>query len=251
MTPTPDPIQPHHRVAALGMTGTGKSEILLAGFAETPGQRILIDYNDAYVLGPDALTDELGWQEIEDPDRIDWTVRTIRAVPPHVGRSAAAREWMDNLYAAIWARSELWQQLGPLDIVLDEAVGPTSANYAPPHLELVITQGRKRDLRHAAAWQDPVGVYPQLLSQSEHAFVFLCGMRPDYLDIIGRRFGWTGAEVGRALQALADEHGTDAGGEFRCHAYLRHRLGRQEVHAFPPLPPEVIAHTRRHVINDT
>lgn len=249
----PEPvIRDNDRVAALGMTGTGKSEKLLAGFAQTRGQRLLIDYNDAYSLGPDAINDPLGCIEVEDARQIDWTVRTIRAVPPHVGRSPAAREWMDRLYAAIWARAQAHEAYGPLDVLLDESVGPTSANYAPPHLELVITQGRKKRVRHAAAWQDPVDVYPQLLTQANHCYVFLCGMRPDYLDRIGRRFGWTGTEVGVALQELADEHGyNDQQGAFRCHAYLQHELGRREVYARPPLPPEEIARTRRHVINDT
>jgi hypothetical protein len=250
--PTPDVIAPNDRLVALGMTGTGKSEILLAGFAQTPGQRLLIDYNDAYTLGPDALADELGCQEVDDPKRIDWSVRTTRIVPPYVGRNERARQWMDDLYAAIWERAQHHGELGPLDVLLDESVGPTSGNYAPPHLELVITQGRKKMIRHSSAQQDPVGAYPQLLSQAQHAFIFLCGMRPDYLDAIGRRVGWTGAEVGTALQELADEHGyLDNRGEFKCHAYLRHRMGRREVNAFPPLPAEVISHTRRHVINDT
>lgn len=248
----PDVIQPHHRLVALGMTGSGKSEIGLAGFASTPGQRILIDYNDAYTMGPDALADPLGCQETENPAAIDWGVRTIRFVPSAVGSSPRARAIMDDLYAAIWARSALWADLGPLDVWLDESVGPTSANYAPPNMELVVTQGRKRKIRHGAAMQDPVGVYPKLLSQAEHGFVFVCGMRPDYLDIIGRRFGWTGADVGAALEQLGERYGTENDrGEWVCHAYLRHRIGRREVFEFPPLPPEVIAHTRRHVINDT
>ena len=244
-----DLIQPHHRFVAVGMTGTGKSQVLLSIFAEDPGPRLLIDVNDAYYMGETALADPGGLQETDDPAAIDWTARTIRVVPPSAGK--AARPWFDDLYAAIWARSEYNEQLGGLLVVLDESVGPTDANYAPPMLELVITQGRKRRIRHGAAMQRPANVYPGLLAQSEHAFVFDVGSRRDDLDRIGERFGWNGAEVGDALRELADEYGYEDADGFHCHGYLRHRLGRREVHRFPPLPPEVIAHANAHVVNAT
>lgn len=240
-TVKPDPILPSHRAAFVGMTGTGKSQAALALLADEPGQRLLIDVNDHYELGPAALEDELGHQETSKVKEIDWNNRTIRVVPPRYGKASVP--WYNDLYAAIWAR-------GNMTVLLDECVGPTSENYAPEYLLIVATQGRKRHIRHLAAMQRPVGVAPVLLNQAEHAFVFDVGARRDDLDKIGERFGWNGADVGEALRELADDYGyVDSQGNFRNHGYLRHRLGRREVFAFPPLPPAVIKRTEQHFIN--
>lgn len=247
----PAKIMPWERVAAVGMTGTGKSEVLLALWAEDQGQRLLIDVQDAYYLGPAVLEDERGYQEVHgDPRAIDWRVRTIRYVPRRAG--AAARQEYDDLYAAIWNRAQHFRTLGHLTVLLDESYGPTTANYAPPHLMLALTQGRKKHLRHMAAMQRPAKVAPELLNQAEHAFIFDVGSRRDDLDAIGERLGWNGREVGAALRELADEFGySDRDGRFRVHAYLRHRLGQREVFTFPPLPPTVLQATHRHVVNAT
>lgn len=245
-----DPILEKHRVVAAGMTGTGKSQVLLCLFADDPGQRVLIDVNDAYELGPATLEDPYGWQETDDPREIDWRLRTIRIVPPLAGR--AAREWYDDVYAAIWDRSQRHEDLGPLTVLLDESVGPTSASYAPPHLLLAVTQGRKQRLRHMAAMQEVFNVEPLLLSQAEHGFFFDPGGRPDNHDRIGQRLGWSGRDVAEEFRLLAEQYGyEDDEGNYRCHAYLRHRLGRREVHAFPPLPAEALQRADRHVINAT
>lgn len=244
------PILPHERVMAVGMPGTGKSELLLALWAEEPGQRLLIDVQDAYYLGPDALNDELGVQEVlGDPAAIDWGVRTIRYVPRLAGK--AARDEFEDLYAAIWARAQRYEQLGQLTVLLDESYGPTEANYAPAYLTTALTQGRKKKLRHLAGNQRPAKVAPELFETADHLFVFLMGGRRDDLDRIGERLGWNGAEVGEALRELADTHGYMDGDRLRCHAYLRHRAGNLEVHSFPPLPPHVLERTRRHVVNAT
>lgn len=249
-TGTPDTIHPWERVVLLGMTGTGKSEAGLALLAEDPGQRLLIDVQDAYELGPATLADEAGYQEVYgDAREIDWSARTIRYVPRRAGR--AARAEYDDLYAAVWARGWHFQDLGPLTVLLDESYGPTDANYAPSHLLLVLTQGRKKHIRHLAAAQRPAKIAPELLTSSEHLFLFDVGARRDDLDSIGQRFGWNGAEVGEALRDMADEHGYMDGDRFRCHGYLRHRLGRREVFDFPPLPAEQIERTRRHFVNNT
>lgn len=246
----PAPILPWERVAVVGMPGTGKSELLLSLWADDPGQRLLIDVQDAYYLGPDALGDENGCQELHGtPNRIDWTARTIRYVPARAGR--AGRDEYEDLYAAIWDRAQRFEELGHLTVLLDESYGPTEANYAPSYLTTALTQGRKKHLRHLAGMQRPAKVAPELLETADHFFVFLMGSRRDDLDRIGERFGWNGAEVGEALRDLAEEHGYDDHGRFRCHGYLRHRAGQLEVHAYPPLPTSVIKRTHRHVVNAT
>lgn len=246
----PAPILTHERVAVVGMPGTGKSELLLSLWADDPGQRLLIDVQDAYELGPAALADEQGVQQLRgNPTRIDWGCRTIRYVPGRTGR--AGRDEFEDLYAAIWDRAQRYEQLGHLTVLLDESYGPTEANWSPSYLNLALTQGRKKHLRHLAGMQRPAKVAPEILETADHLFVFLMGSRRDDLDKIGERFGWNGSEVGDELRALADEYGYDDHGRFRCHGYLRHRAGQLEVHAFPPLPASTLKRTARHVINAT
>jgi hypothetical protein len=246
----PAPIHPWERVAAVGMTGTGKSELLLSLWADDPGQRLLVDVQDAYYLGPDAINDELGCQEVHgEPREIDWSNRTIRYVPRRAGR--AARQEFEDLYAAIWDRAQRFETMGHLTVLLDESYGPTEANWAPTYLTTALTQGRKKHLRHLAGMQRPAKIAPELLESADHVFVFLMGFRRDDFDRIGERFGWNGSEVGEELRKLADEYGYDDNGRFRCHAYLRHRAGQMEVHAYPPLPSSTLERTHRHVVNAT
>lgn len=247
---TPPEIQTHERVMCVGMPGTGKSELLLGLWADDPGQRVLIDVQDAYELGPAALEDELGVQEVHGhPERLDWNQRTIRYVPAKTGR--AGREEMEDLYAAIWARAQHYQELGHLTVLLDECYGPTEANWAPSYLTTALTQGRKKHLRHLGGTQRPAKVAPELFETADHLFVFLMGGRRDDLDRIGERFGWNGAEVGEALRDLSESYGYDDNGRFRCHGFLRHRAGNLEVLEYPPLPAETLERTRRHVVNAT
>lgn len=247
----PAAIQPWERVVAIGMPGTGKSELLLGMWAEDPGQRLLVDVQDAYYLGPDALADENGCLEVYgDPAAIDWGARTIRYVPARAGR--AARQEFEDLYAAIWHRAQAFEDLGHLTVLLDESYGPTEANWAPTYLTTALTQGRKKHLRHLAGMQRPANVAVELRETADHYFVFLMGARRDDLDAIGQRFGWNARDVQEELAGLADEFGyIGADGYFHCHAYLRHRMGQLEVHSYPPLPSDVLERTRRHVVNAT
>jgi len=94
-------------------------------------------------LGPDAIADENGCQEVHgNPKQIDWSNRTIRYVPARAGR--AARDEFEDLYAAIWARAQRYETLGHLTVLLDESYGPTEANWSPTYLTTALTQGRKK-----------------------------------------------------------------------------------------------------------
>jgi hypothetical protein len=209
-------IEPGHRIFACGKTGSGKSLLLGYYFATTPGQRLLIDVNDDYELGPAAL--EEGASDVRgDPDALDWSKRTLRYVP---GRLTF--DEYEDLYKVIWDHAAIGHKLF---VWLDECYGPTTESRCPMHLRKAITQGRKKDLTHGGAGQRPVGIEKTLVNQAEHLFSFFTADRDD-VDMLARRMSITPAECAEALHNLPE------------HAYLYHRLGRPEVTAFPPLPPE-------------
>ncbi len=189
-----------------------------------PGQRVLVDVTDACELGPAALTDERGHQVAEKVRDIDWRARTIHFIPR--GQSDAL---YDDLYAAIFDR-------GSMCVLLDESQGPTSASRWPRWLRTTITQGRKRNILHLAATQEPMNVVPVIYSQAEHLFVFRLTGRQDELARLAPRLGLTWRDLASELEQL------------QPFAYLRHTIGPDEpIRRMPPLPADVVAETERHV----
>jgi hypothetical protein len=218
------PIATSDRACAIGMTGSGKSTWCAAIWTVHAGQRILIDVNDAYEPGPDLLLEELGgYCRAERLRDIDWRCRSVHYIPRRQSIEA-----YNDLYAAIWDRSRLC-------VWLDESFGPTTANKAPDYLRRVITQGRKRLIRHLACTQEPMNVLPVLYTQAEHVAVFHLTGRPDELARLAPRFGLTMAELADELGRLPE------------YAYLRSAAGAPSVYRMPPLPAAVIEATERTI----
>lgn len=221
-TPAPEPaIRPSDRVCAIGMTGSGKSMLCAHLWAIYPGQRLLVDVNDACTLGPVAIAG--GACEAERPRDIDWRARTIRFVP-----RAQSEQVYNDLYAAIFER-------GRLCVWLDEAYGPTTANRAPRWLNATTRQGRKRDILHLAATQEPVNVLPTLYSQAEHLFVFKLRGRGDELRALAPLMRMRPDELADELAALPE------------HGFLRSHVGTDTVWRKPPLPASAVTHVEQHV----
>jgi hypothetical protein len=216
------------RVIALGKTGSGKSWTLASLFADYAGQRLLVDVNDDYELGPACQAD--GGCVAHRVREIDWRARSIRYVP-----SGRERDY-DDLYAAVWQR-------GQMLVWLDEAYGPTSANRSPHWLRRVVTQGRKRDILHLAATQRPAHVLPELRNQAEHALVFEIGADESDLRAVALRLGMRTDELADELNNLprVPGHGTATG-------YLRHDLGHDQILRMPPLPQPVLDRVHAHVV---
>jgi hypothetical protein len=222
------------RILFVGDTGTGKSEGLLGLFAAHGGQRLLIDVQDHYTLGPAALAEEPAPLDgIDNPADIDWRHRTIRYVPNNAGD----RVEMDRLHAAIFRRGNMF-------VACDEAedVAPSAGGGSPLFVRKCLKQGRKVRLTYGAATQRPVGVDRSVINQAEHAFVFPM-VDPDDLRIIGIR-------LGMSVQTLAD---VLAG--LPKYGYLRHTKGITDEHGkpvvlrMPPLPATVLERTAAHVVN--
>lgn len=219
-------IKQGERVLAVGTTGTGKSQALADVFARHTGQRVLIDVQDHYELGP-AAVDE-GASEASRPREIDWRQRTIRYVPSRDN----AKEY-NELYSAIFRR-------GNVLVWLDEAEGPTSSHSSPLWLRRTVKQGRKYGITHMAATQRPSGIERAIINQSEHAFVFLTSDEDDLRSLAAR--------LGVHWRELAGTWGDTGGRELWRAGYVYHRLGSGELVKMPPLPAERIAAARRHVI---
>lgn len=213
-----------HRCASIGITGSGKSTIFAHLFAVFRGQRLLVDVNDACELGPAAtVKDAGGYCYAESVREIDWRARTVHFVP----RAQNERAYND-LYAAVFER-------GNMLVWLDESFGPTEPNKVPRWLRTVVTLGRKRNLLHLAAMQEPMNVAPVLYTQAEHVFLFRLSGRPDELGRLAPRFGLRPDELQRELASLP---------EF---GYLRHTIGHEQVWRMPPLPAGLVEHARGHV----
>lgn len=228
----PQPIRLGHRIFIVGDTGTGKSELLMHLFAVYGGQRVLIDVNDHLELGPDALAEEPAPLRVSDSSRIDWRHRTIHYVP-HRGD----RHEYNRLHAAIFRRGKLFVACDEL-----EDVAPSVGAGAPVFVKKAAKQGRKYRITYGSATQRPVGVEPSFRNQAEHCFCFPISDRDD-LHVIAIRFGMSVHELAHELAQLGP------------HEYLRHTKGERDEHgrplvlAMPALPPDVIAQTRRHVVN--
>lgn len=223
-------IEEGDRVFCSGITGSGKSRLLGYFFAMTPGQRLLVDVNDDYELGPAAIAE--GCSNVRgDPAALDFSQRTLRYVP---GRLDQAE--YDELYKVIWGRACAGHRLF---VWLDECLGPTTESSSPLHVRLVLGQGRKKALTHAGASLRPVGIEKMLVNQSEHYFAFFTADRDD-LERIARRFSVTPAELAAALEPLAP-------GGAQAHGFLYHRLGQPQVSIFPALPQAKLDLLARHV----
>jgi hypothetical protein len=218
------------RAVSVGKTGSGKSETMLALWARSERQRVLVDVADHYELGPAAL--EEGALDVDRVGDLDWRVRTLRFVP-----SGSQRQY-DDLFAAIFDR-------GDLDVLLDELYGPTSAAGSPPWLRRTVTQGRKRRIRFLATTQRPAHVLPEAIDQAEHAYIFPL-VRRDDLAKLSDRTGVEPKELAAALRGLDRVEGLETA---EPTGYLYHRIGRPELVRMPPLPPDLIEQTRRHVVN--
>lgn len=223
----PEQIRLGQRVLFVGNTGEGKSEAALGFWAIHGGQRLLIDVQDHYQLGPAALAEDPPALEVDDPRAIDWQHRTIRYVP----RRPGDRNEMNALHAAIFKR-------GRILVLADELedIAPSYGQGAPFYVKKVLKQGRKYRITYLGATQRPAGVDRAAINQAEHAFVFRM-VDADDINALRPRLGLGLHELSDALRNM------------QRFEYLRHTLGGREALHMPPLPAAVLERTRQHVLN--
>lgn len=194
------------------MTGSGKSELLNRLALAAPAPRLIIDPKD------EELTNTPGAVTFNDVSKAtnrageNWRqAATARYVP----RDPLDLDEYDHLYRWIMANGPRW-------VGCHEAGFVMPSKGAPKGVRLAITQGRARQIGHAAAHTRPVEVDLNVLAQSRHVFIFQTPSRRD------RRY-------------LAESTGVDpevfesAHAQVGKHGFLYWNLMAQVLQICPPL----------------
>lgn len=154
----------HQRIAAVGMTRSGKSELLRYLFGIARVRRILIDPKREWsIAGVRAVvlradSDEEALAEIA---RVDFTAPIVHLCPRWQNRPQ-----LEALYGAIE------QVPGDLLVWTDEAYAVSKGGWSPPGLLALQTAGGGRGHGHLIATQRPRNVGRELLTEADHVFIF-------------------------------------------------------------------------------
>jgi hypothetical protein len=166
-------IAPNQRVVAVGMTRSGKSELLRYLFSVMRTRRVLVDPKGEWrVPGVTchALTAETKEGAVEQVKAIDWSQPIVHVHPTWQGW-----EQLAALYGAIGRLP--W----PVVVWTDEAYGVSSAQRRPPGLIQLQVAGGGRGHGQLIATQRPRNIARELLTESEHIFIFRGLSEPDVL----------------------------------------------------------------------
>lgn len=169
------------RLACVGRTGTGKSLLARELFIASAGRRrVVIDPND------DASTEGAYGDKTPEDERwptthatkLDWRQSaTWRVVPPR-DKGPRDQQWYSDLYEHLFDTRDVL-------VWIDEAARPTTSHQIPLGMDIVIGQGRKRNITHIACSPRPVDVHPSIWSQSEYFAIFKLPSKLDRKTIAG------------------------------------------------------------------
>lgn len=163
-------IRPDERIAIIGKTGSGKTELakkLLELFPYT----VVLDNKGMF--GSDAQTKQFnlpGWVLVRDFDSLGEAGKrfnkiVFRPAPELEANQSEFREVMDAFYWWIYNRENCI-------IYTDEATAVTdSANILPGH-NACLKRGRELNIGCWNSTQQPVNVHNTLFSEAEHYFCF-------------------------------------------------------------------------------
>jgi hypothetical protein len=169
---------------------------------------------------------------IDPKDELDFGVPRARSLAEldlsaplsHYVPSTLERDEYEELF---WS---LWMTPGPRLLYLDEAAGPTSANWAPHGLILWVQQGRGKGKGLIACTQRPVGVAPPLRTEAEHTFIMVPRTTRDDLATIAADIGREYRELDEELSWLHEHEGP--------YSHLWYCRPTNELHRCAPLPLE-------------
>jgi energy-coupling factor transporter ATP-binding protein EcfA2 len=191
------------RVLAVGMNGSGKSELVRWLWSNIANRRALVDPKGEWrVPGVPRVTltaTTLDDAFAEVAERVDVDAPVVHVRPAWLGQPGS-KEQLTALYAA------LDRVKGPLTVWTDEAYAVSSASWAPPGLLELQVGSRSRGHGHYVATQRPRNIAKELLTEADHVFLF---PPLDVEDLVESRRGMPFLTQADALALTADvpEHG--------------------------------------------
>lgn len=203
----------NQRVLALGMTRSGKSELLNVLFSRVRCQRLLVDTKDEFAIA--------GVEPARAVAEIDWSQPVIHYIDS-TGQPAEFGE----LFSACFTRRHLVVAVHELADLCAHSPGRT-----PPEVLGYINKGAAHGLGLLGASQRPVNVPPHARTEAAHVFVFVPGLSPADHRTVAETMGISPDELTREIAQLQEQHGE--------HAFLWWDRGTREISYWPPLPEQL------------
>lgn len=203
------------RTLVIGVTGSGKSELLNVQFSTFRCQRVLYDSKHEFTV-PGVVPVE------SDVDMIDWRQPIVHYRPGEDTRIDA-----QAFFAAAFQRP------GPLVVAVHELgdLCDYNANAAPAAVKRYFVQGRAKGKGLLGGTQRPVGLPKQALTEAGDFFVFVPRLAAEDLVTVARELGRPQDDLGRHLDAAQADLGE--------HAFLHWNRKTRELIRVPPLPEKV------------
>lgn len=140
------------RIAYVGMTQSGKSELARAHFEAANCRRMLVDPKHSWHIPDVEITARV--------EAIDWTAPVIHVRPPWLDR-----DFSDRLYG------EAFRRLRHALIWTDEAYGVCTPQWGNG-IVAIQTQGAELEIGHQVCSQRPVNARRELWTEAGHLFLF-------------------------------------------------------------------------------
>lgn len=167
------------RLAFIGSTESGKSELARYFFEQARCRRVLIDPKHSWRVD--------GVKPARHVADVDWRAPVIHVQPPW-----RDEDFSNELYGAAFKR------LRHAYIWTDEADGVSSSSWRASMVDTVQAQGRELEIGHGACFQRPVGVARELTTEATHLFIFGT-LDDDDLKLVRRGAGFLQLEQLREL----------------------------------------------------
>lgn len=210
-----DGIAYNGRTLIIGVTGSGKSELINVQFSTFRCQRVLYDSKHEFSV-PDVHP------VTAEADLIDWRQPIVHFRPGEDARGDA-----DRFFRSAFARPN------PLVVAVHELgdLCDYNANGAPAAVKRYFVQGRALGKGLIGGTQRPVGIPKQAFTEAGDFFVFVPRPAQDDLMIVARELGYGQDDLGRLLDACQEDLGE--------HSFLRWSRKTRQLVRCPPLPANV------------